>query len=88
MNETINHVRWFIIIFQHGCFFGDNGKKEHVDCSDAKAGKVVTPLPESFKPLILTDDMDKKWLEMIKNFKTSGRKVKNLLKKKKSAEKK
>jgi hypothetical protein len=46
----------------------------------------VTPLPESFKPLILTDDMDKKWLDMIKNFKTSGRKVKNLRNKKKSAE--
>jgi hypothetical protein len=47
----------------------------------------VTPLPASFKPLILTDDMDNKWLDMIKDFKTSGRKMKNLRNKKQNAEK-
>jgi hypothetical protein len=43
----------------------------------------VTPLPASYKPLILNDDMDKKWLDMIKNFKTSGRTMENQKRKKK-----
>jgi hypothetical protein len=41
------------------------------------AGQALTPLPASFKSLILNDDMDKEWLDMIKNFKTSGRKMKD-----------
>ena len=63
--------------FQHGCFAGKdkNNKKILVDCSDANRakGEVLTPLPESFKPLVLTDEMDKAWFDLVKNFKTSGR---------------
>ncbi|KAL3811324.1 hypothetical protein ACHAXA_007389 [Cyclostephanos tholiformis] len=68
---------------KHGSFFSGKDGKTHVDCSDTKAGKVVTPLPASHKPLILNDDMDKKWLDMIKNFKTSGRTMENQKRKKK-----
>ena len=63
--------------FQHGCFAGKdkNNNKILVDCSDADRakGEVLTPLPESFKPLVLTDEMDKAWFDLVKNFKTSGR---------------
>lgn len=66
---------------EHGCYGGKDkdNKKIHIDCSDqGKAkGEVLTPLPESFKPLPLNNGMDKEWFELIKNFKTSGRK-KNL----------
>ena len=46
-----------------------------MDCSDTKKAKgaVLTPLPESFKPLKLTDDMDKKWFDLIRDFKAGGR---------------
>jgi len=51
-----------------------------VDCNNtelAQGGKQnLTPLPESFKPLILTDEMDRAWLDMIKDFPTSGTKIK------------
>ena len=36
---------------------------------------MLTPLPDSFKPLILTDDMDKEWLDLIKHLNTSGRRI-------------
>ena len=68
-----------IFFIQHGCFGGKDksGSKIHVDCGDAKAkGEVLTPLPESFKPLKLTAEMDKAWFDLVKNFKTSGRKIK------------
>ncbi|KAL7530607.1 hypothetical protein ACHAXR_003590 [Thalassiosira sp. AJA248-18] len=62
---------------EHGCFGGkdENKKQIHVDCSDTDnaKGNILTPLPESFKPLTLNDDMDKQWFDLIKNFKTSGR---------------
>ena len=64
---------------QHGCFGGKkkDGTRIHVDCSDAKArGEILTPLPESFKHLTLTDDMDKQWFDLIKDFKTEGRPMK------------
>jgi hypothetical protein len=55
-----------------------------VDCNNtelAQGGKQnLTPLPESFKPLILTDEMDRAWLDMIKDFPTSGTKIKKLRK--------
>ena len=34
---------------------------------------MLTPLPESFKPLLLDDEMDTKWLDLIKDFKATGR---------------
>ena len=46
----------------------------HVDCSLLQQeGQLLTPLPESFKPLLLDDEMDKKWLDLIKDVKVTGR---------------
>lgn len=62
---------------QHGCFISQD--KAHVDCNNtelAQGGKNLTPLPESFRPLILTEEMDRAWLDMIKDFPTSGTKIK------------
>ena len=62
--------------FQHSCFAGKdkNNNKILVDCNDAGArGEVLTPLPENFKPLKLTEKMDKAWFDLVKNFKTNGR---------------
>jgi len=61
---------------EHGCFGGKDGNKKpiHVDCADAAAkGEILTPLPESFKPLKITDEMDQAWLDLIKDFTTHGR---------------
>jgi len=68
--------------YQHGCYGGRDSKDKstqiHVDCADENAdGKVLTPLPESFKPLVLNADMDTEWFDLVKNFKTSGRPKKN-----------
>jgi len=53
-----------------------------MDCSVLqKKGQARTPLPESFKPLILTDDMDKEWLDLMKHLKTSGRRLEEVAKK-------
>jgi hypothetical protein len=54
--------------FQPGCFGGEIGT--YVDCSVyQKEGQMISVLPESFQPLVLTDDMDKAWLDLIKDFK-------------------
>ena len=66
---------------EHGCFKGKDPKTRkqiHVDCSDEYAkGAKLTPLPESFKPLRLTEDMDKQWFDLIKDFKSGGRPMKD-----------
>lgn len=54
--------------FQHGCFGGEIGTT--VDCSiHQKEGQMVTPLPDSFKPLVLNEEMDEMWLDLIKDCK-------------------
>ncbi|KAL3780208.1 hypothetical protein HJC23_007532 [Cyclotella cryptica] len=62
---------------EHGCYGGrvEGGKQIHVDCSQSKnaAGDHLTPLPESFKPLNLTKEMDGAWLDLIKDFKLGGK---------------
>jgi len=62
---------------EHGCFGGKDakGQKIHVDCSHAKQakGEMLTPLPESFKPLTMDAKMDEEWYNIMKDFKTSGR---------------
>ncbi|KAL3794771.1 hypothetical protein HJC23_012781 [Cyclotella cryptica] len=60
---------------KHRCFGGRNdGEKIHVDCSHAKnaEGEHLTPLPESFKALNLTKEMDDACLDLIKDFKAGG----------------
>eukprot|EP00584_Thalassiosira_punctigera_P007847 CAMPEP_0172533554 /NCGR_PEP_ID=MMETSP1067-20121228/6217_1 /TAXON_ID=265564 ORGANISM="Thalassiosira punctigera, Strain Tpunct2005C2" /NCGR_SAMPLE_ID=MMETSP1067 /ASSEMBLY_ACC=CAM_ASM_000444 /LENGTH=395 /DNA_ID=CAMNT_0013318207 /DNA_START=14 /DNA_END=1201 /DNA_ORIENTATION=+ len=62
---------------ENGCFGGkspETKQRIHVACTDVHAkGEILTPLPDSFKPLVLNDDMDKQWFELIKEFKTTGR---------------
>ena len=69
------------LTIQHGCFAGKDsrGKQIHKDCSKTNSakGEVLTPLPESFKPLTLNDDMDKAWFDLIKHFKSGGRPMKS-----------
>jgi hypothetical protein len=49
-----------------------------VDCSVLhQEGQMLTPLPESFKPLVLNDEMDKSWFDLIKDFKVTGGRPKN-----------
>jgi len=63
---------------EHGCYGGRNEKtkeKFHEDCKTAK-GDHLTPLPESFYPIKLTAEMDEAWFDLIKNFKTPGKKKK------------
>mmetsp|Transcript_29752 Transcript_29752/g.54638 ORF Transcript_29752/g.54638 Transcript_29752/m.54638 type:complete len:127 (-) Transcript_29752:223-603(-) len=52
---------------EHGCYAG--GKKGN-ECGKAGTGagsEQLTPLPESFKPLKLTQEMDDRWLDLIKD---------------------
>mmetsp|Transcript_12207 Transcript_12207/g.25755 ORF Transcript_12207/g.25755 Transcript_12207/m.25755 type:complete len:405 (-) Transcript_12207:113-1327(-) len=66
---------------EHGCFGGrdNNGNKIHIDCHDAiKKDNKLSTLPEEFKPLKLTAEMDKKWFDLVKGFKTNGRKMKGI----------
>ena len=57
-----------VLPFQPGCFGGEIGT--YVDCSEyEKKGEVTSVLPESFKPLVLTDEMDQKWFDVIKDLK-------------------
>lgn len=73
--ETLTLVRCLLIL-QHGCFGGK--KNSHVDCSVLhQEGQMLTPLPESFKPLVLNDEMDKSWFDLIKDFKVTGGRPKN-----------
>jgi len=45
---------------EHGCYDGDG----NVECGGRKAEN-LTPLPDSYKPLVLTEEMDKKWMDLI-----------------------
>ena len=61
---------------EHGCFGGKdkNNNKIHVDCKESGAkGDHLTALPDSYYPLQLTEEMDREWFDLIKNFKTAGR---------------
>ncbi|KAL3775429.1 hypothetical protein ACHAW5_007153 [Stephanodiscus triporus] len=49
---------------EHGCFNGDLNNL--IECGKEK-GSVETPLPDSFKPLIMTEDMDNQWIELIRD---------------------
>ena len=51
------------LLAEHGCFSGVKG----IECGKEDPNESV--LPGSFKPLKLTDDMDKEWLELIKDLK-------------------
>lgn len=54
---------------EHGCFGGkdESNKKIHVDCHDKirARGENLTPLPDNFKPLNLTEAMDDAWLKLL-----------------------
>lgn len=50
---------------EHGCYA--NGKSD-LECGQG-VHESLTSLPKDFKPLQLTEEMDKKWLDLIKDFK-------------------
>ena len=53
------------LMAEHGCYaYGKGG-----ECGIAGNREVDSVLPDSFKPLKLTDDMDKEWSELIKDLK-------------------
>ena len=53
------------LMAEHGCYHHTNGK----ECGKAGNTEVDSVLPDSFKPLKLTDDMDKEWSELVKDLK-------------------
>ena len=50
-------------ISKNGCYNGD--LKNLVECG--KNGGLETPLPESFKPLKMTKEMDDQWIELLRD---------------------
>lgn len=53
---------------EHGCYRSNQLKNQ--ECGKPGVGGGVsnlTPLPESFKPLVLTKEMDEQWHDLIKN---------------------
>lgn len=51
---------------EHGCF--ESGHL--IECGKkGTSSENLTPLPEKFKPLVLTNDMDKAWFDLIGDFK-------------------
>eukprot|EP00956_Cyclotella_meneghiniana_P036374 scaffold124816_cov23-Cyclotella_meneghiniana.AAC.1 len=53
------------LMAEHGCYFHKKG----TECGTAGNTEVDSVLPDSFKPLKLTGDMDKEWSELIKDLK-------------------
>lgn len=56
----------YLHFLQHGCYNGENG----IECGKAGGGSGVadvTALPDNYKPLILTDEMDEQWFDLIKD---------------------
>jgi len=51
------------LLAEHGCYTDKKG----IECG--KGSAVESVLPDSFKPLKLTEDMDKEWFEVIKDLK-------------------
>lgn len=52
---------------EHGCYFHTKGK----ECGK-EGSKNDTPLPESFKPLKLTQEMDDRWMDLIRDLPLAG----------------
>ena len=52
-----------------GCYVkrGEDGKLVQRECGIGKQAGLESKLPDSYKPLTLTDDMDEKWLEMLRS---------------------
>ncbi|KAL7471198.1 hypothetical protein ACHAXS_011500 [Conticribra weissflogii] len=48
------------LMAEHGCYDGAG----NVECGGRKAEK-LTPLPDNYKPLFLTEDMEKEWMDLI-----------------------
>lgn len=48
---------------QHGCFAAGNGG---IECGKEGSGtEGLTVLPKKYKPIVLTEDMDKAWMDLI-----------------------
>lgn len=52
---------------EHGCYHNRTGDQiGHRECGTGRGGKGESPLPKSFYPLTLTEDMDKAWEDLVK----------------------
>ena len=52
------------LLAEHGCYTDKKG----IECGTT-GNNVDSVLPDNFKPLKLTDDMDKEWSELVKDLK-------------------
>eukprot|EP00585_Thalassiosira_rotula_P025857 CAMPEP_0196230986 /NCGR_PEP_ID=MMETSP0913-20130531/1984_1 /TAXON_ID=49265 /ORGANISM="Thalassiosira rotula, Strain GSO102" /LENGTH=397 /DNA_ID=CAMNT_0041511113 /DNA_START=45 /DNA_END=1238 /DNA_ORIENTATION=- len=52
---------------EHGCYARGQKGNECGKAGTGKGSQELTPLPESFKPLNLTQEMDNKWFDLIKD---------------------
>ena len=55
------------LFFEDGCYDGklDGGGIKHRKCGTGKWGHLETPLPEAFRPLVLTPEMDQAWEKLV-----------------------
>ena len=55
------------LFYEPGCFESrQNGDLNLRDCGVGPKGSLETPLPPAYKPLVLTQEQDKKWFDWIK----------------------
>jgi len=52
------------LMAEHGCYTSKKG----IECGKA-GNNIDSVLPDSFKPLNITDDMDKEWADVVKDLK-------------------
>lgn len=52
-----------------GCYVkrGEDGNLVHRECGVGRAEGIESKLPESYKPLVLTPEMDQKWMDLLRN---------------------
>jgi len=60
---------------EHGCYTdGLNGFGK--ECGTGRGGELETPLPDEFKPLNLTQEMDDAWVDLVRrNIATKDKRV-------------
>ena len=55
------------LFYEPGCFQSrGNGRLTQRDCGVGPAGDKETPLPPSYKPLVLTKEQDDQWFDWVK----------------------
>jgi hypothetical protein len=55
------------LLYEPGCFLSrHDGSLKQRDCGVGPNGALETPLPDAFKPLVLTKEQDDQWFEWVK----------------------